>query len=748
MKKKKFTTSFDELIKNHYGGSGLYDARVTVRVEELFASYYGKSAVWRDRNTPPAVVLSLSCDDGETLAQHPEGKRFEEYVAQHSIANAEFEEYVVEGDALSRQSSIDATAGVLPAEEVSAVQEYQVDVLQPLKEAAVPDSRTAMNASPSEAAFPPGGDGSERQAVAAQLPPSNQETSRAEAMDNEFMADMQAILSGQKVYDPVAGKTTEKDKLGRPQSISSQNDGNDVPAPESKNSQAIFDRIAQSMQYANAYDLGTVELEKRFSDFDKIFEIQQKAAEEKKSKNRQTPATHSSPGAAVDSADFIQDLDAIRKQGSARGAPLEIPIMSSSTAASTLSAAQSAPNEYSHPFYDTGEHVLTGGDLYKDRLRVGKAPGVLFSYGQIIAMADLYESVGQMMGAEVSELTRIKTLIARSTSYYETHKTDRSLDVSDEEWNVATRERYLDLAEENYEHFSPNLLFKNGRFAEAANKHGNNKSAWEQHHKRAIEEAQKMFAAQQQAQSSLFLEWPLIINAFGDHFLTDAFSAGHVINKAATIEHFKVNFFNGKSLKPEGEAFFADVAKLAFKGEVRKKFSVLETTDYPVCAWGYCFKWHPNIDTENVFRKLLIKGAEEQTDSVGNLAVKALHDRLNQDGIEVFNNAGDGTWTLTGDSYLNAKNLDIIRKAVQQSMDNINDPSIFASNLNFGAYFSKVWNHVPQLTQASQKKVVQLTRDYTRPDSEVLKIAAADLISRSLDSLITKLKKQNKLKDA
>jgi hypothetical protein len=81
-------------------------------------------------------------------------------------------------------------------------------------------------------------------------------------------------------------------------------------------------------------------------------------------------------------------------------------------------------------------------------------------------------------------------------------------------------------------------------------------------------------------------------------------------------------------------------------------------------------------------------------------------------------------------------------------VDNINDPSIFASNLNFEAYFSKVWNHVPQLTPASQEKVMQLTRDYTRPDSEVLKIAAADLIGRKLKSLIQTLKKQHKLRDA
>jgi hypothetical protein len=185
------------------------------------------------------------------------------------------------------------------------------------------------------------------QVTVAPPPSANQETSRAEATDDDFIADMQSILTGQKVFDPLSKKTVEKDQLVRPPSNSSPNDGNDLPVPEAKNSQAIFDRIAQSMQYANAYDLGTVELENRFSDFDKIFEIQQKAVEEKKSKNRQPPAGDSSPGAKVDSADFIQDLDAIRKQHSALSAPSERPTVSSSTdvAAVDVAADTSTPSE-------------------------------------------------------------------------------------------------------------------------------------------------------------------------------------------------------------------------------------------------------------------------------------------------------------------------------------------------------------------------------------------------------------------
>jgi hypothetical protein len=347
--KKKFTTSYEELITNYYGGSDQNEVGVAVRVEDLFANYYGRSAALRTEQTSsPAVVLSLSYDDCETLPQQVKGTNFEEYVVQQSTVDQQFEEYVVQGEGLSQQSSVEAKTETSASEEVSAFQEYQVDVLQPLKETSVLDVKTAISAPPSEAAsLPAYTQRPQRETIAAQPSPSIQDTSQAQATDDEFMADMQAILSGQKVYDPLTGKTTEKDKLTRPQSSQAQNDPNDLPTPDAKNSQAIFDRIAQSMQYANAYDLGTVELEKRFSDFDRIFEIEQKVAEEKKAKNRQTPAGDSSPSATFDSADFIQDLDAIRKQRSAMSAPLEIPATSSSTVVGD-------PNAYSHPW--TGEH--------------------------------------------------------------------------------------------------------------------------------------------------------------------------------------------------------------------------------------------------------------------------------------------------------------------------------------------------------------------------------------------------------
>jgi hypothetical protein len=243
-------------------------------------------------------------------------------------------------------------------------------------------------------------------------------------------------------------------------------------------------------------------------------------------------------------------------------------------------------------------------------------------------------------------------------------------------------------------------------------------------------------------------EWALTVNAFGDHFLTDAFASGHLINKEVMIAYFKANFYNGSSLKPAATEFFKRVAEKAFVGDVAKKFSALETTDYPVCAWGWCVKWHPNINSASRFQTLLVKAAEQQPDKVANVAVKALHDKLNKDGIEVTNAAGDGTWTLTGDGYLNPKTLGIMKKAVQASVDNVLDRHVPAGIRDFTPYFDKVWRFVPTMTPASQTKFTSLVHEYTNPSSTVLSTAAAEIIRKQVDSLIKTLLSEGKLKPA
>jgi hypothetical protein len=235
----------------------------------------------------------------------------------------------------------------------------------------------------------------------------------------------------------------------------------------------------------------------------------------------------------------------------------------------------------------------------------------------------------------------------------------------------------------------------------------------------------------------------MIVNAFGDHFLTDAFASGHLINKDAVANYFKHNFLSGGRLTDPANAFFDRVANQAFVGDVREKFSRLETSHWP--HWYVPF--HPNINSASRFATVLKTACEQRPDRVANLAVKAVHDYLNQHGVEVTNDAGDPPWRLTGDGHLTAQSTTIMKKAVQASVNNLRDPALRATS--DADCFARVWRFTPKLTAASRPSVVNLVHEYTNPASTQLSDAAAELIKREVDQLVDVLVNQeHKLRPA
>lgn len=739
--RQPLVASYEELLATRYGRPEKRLLREPDSVEELFANYYGKLPECRkSKHGASSVTLSLECDDGKKmLAQHK--KPFEAGDAWSPMLKpaAPDGSHPRIGPLVMPEAG---PAGAYQGAGIPEVKDSQVKVLPAAYE--TPSSSRKGRGREAVPAPLAADDSGARSVAASVVQVDEVNRSAITASEDDFLADMQSISAGQGVYDPVRQKTVPKTDLKEyPREPESPDDGNGRGAAASDRN-AIFERIAKSMQHAGAYDLGTVELGNRFSDFDRMEELQQKATAEKKSKAK--PAlTPSSPteDTKILNSEFIEDLDAIQKQAAAVAGALK----------PQVARETSVPTIYSEPLYDTGEHVLAGEDLYRDQLLVGKTPGVLFSYGQIIAMADLFGTVDDMMGEDPIVLAKLKRLIERSTAYYKGGKTDKRVDVSDEEWNNATDKRYLKLAEDNYEHFAPNFLFKNPKFTKAAYGYRNHKLKWEQYHERAIKEAQRMALDPAYANQSYVPSWALIINAFGDHFLTDAFAAGHVINKGEIVEHFKSVFYSGASLNAEGKRFFEKLAENAWaRGDVAKKFQKLETAQPHDAWWNNVLGWLPFTDGVNPDIKdakrfaLVLKGAaEKEPAKIANMAVKAVHDVLNREGIEVVNGAGAASWPLTGDGHLTDRTTEYMKQAVAQSAANITDPSILGSNIAFGNYFAKVWKYVPQLPPASQAKVKTLVTSYVHPSSAGLIEAAAELIIKEVDFLIEELIKEKAL---
>jgi hypothetical protein len=122
------------------------------------------------------------------------------------------------------------------------------------------------------------------------------------------------------------------------------------------------------------------------------------------------------------------------------------------------------------------------------------------TYGEVVAMAgDMYANFGALNRAPLREVINLIPLL-------------RSRSTTTTQFQVATGGRYLALAEKNVGHFSNVPVGQR------------NRDIWRENHLAAIQAAKT---------GNANLAWGL--NASGDHFLTDAFSGGHIRTPRAAL---------------------------------------------------------------------------------------------------------------------------------------------------------------------------------------------------------------------
>lgn len=103
-----------------------------------------------------------------------------------------------------------------------------------------------------------------------------------EISNDEFAEDIKAILQGQKVFDPDKKQTVKKGESPSNELLKQSGRKNAPPRSKpveedeelepSKNEHKIFEKIAQSMKYANSYDLGSIAMEKKFDQMESDLE--------------------------------------------------------------------------------------------------------------------------------------------------------------------------------------------------------------------------------------------------------------------------------------------------------------------------------------------------------------------------------------------------------------------------------------------------------------------------------------------
>ncbi|MCB8959859.1 MAG: hypothetical protein H6651_06075 [Ardenticatenales bacterium] len=317
--------------------------------------------------------------------------------------------------------------------------------------------------------------------------------------------------------------------------------------------------------------------------------------------------------------------------------------------------------------FDAKEHKKMG-DRGSGKKQVALAPDYVLSYGDVVAMAgDHFASIAQMRqfarkksGKESRgeiEYVREWKLKQRGRQY-------------DPEAKKAATERYYALAAKNRSHFvnpdekdadrtlgekATDYTLERGGAGEAIPIPANAVAGYHSNHVIAIREAVKAGAAGESIQNALAAD------AFASHFLTDAFSAGHVrVPRAAAQTYWNAKvplFFHNL------QGFMAE--KIA--EELRKTNAKASIDWFPDIKYKH-------LSEQMVYEKALAKIRKALSNmgrvDFGDLVGLALHDWDNVAGIEATSDGKDVS--LKGDGQAKKQDEEKLAiKAVARSVAEI-----------------------------------------------------------------------------
>jgi hypothetical protein len=358
--------------------------------------------------------------------------------------------------------------------------------------------------------------------------------------------------------------------------------------------------------------------------------------------------------------------------------------------------------------YEAGEHAQFGAKE-GEKEQIFDINGVKVPYGHMIALGDFYENFDQIKSAPKEELQQLVDLIDRDKKHFQGVRGVKA--ISNDEWQKATEGRkwhpmrpplYLDLAGKNEAHFAVA-----------------NKKEWLKYHSEAVHQSQKgnLTLAQE-------------TNAFGDHFLTDAFSAGHLFKKSRVVEEAKANLTDPKKFA----GLVADC--LLANPAAKATLSEYETSPAP---WS--LTWNP-INRDSLADIVEFIRAHKE-DKYYSMFARAVHDRLNRmaergkdTGVLVQN--FKTRWHLSGDETLNAKTREIAQAAVAQSRQNVQE-SFKNDKVDFDEIVDRVWDFVPRPVDEGEAAVKDAEKTLTDPTNPQTSAAVAEIAIDNLPMMISEL---------
>ena len=263
----------------------------------------------------------------------------------------------------------------------------------------------------------------------------------------------------------------------------------------------------------------------------------------------------------------------------------------------------------------SSEHTAIGDESYKafsyfrkttltsDKFNVS---GVDLTYGKLTAMADFFDKYAGMLSGKKKNLAELSRLVDLEGILGVEH-TSKSITMN-LLYQAATEGRYVRLALRNFDHFT----FPKGPEIKTPA----NVNIWKGYHKRAlnkVDKARKLNSKGKGGEAIKRLSEAMSVNAYGDHFISDAFASGHLITRRQLIywpskardihDHYNkygLEVVNKKNEKwfAWGDKYYADPKNAANKKRVidTVKSSIADV----IKLWKGTGKTAPPFDAEDM----------------------------------------------------------------------------------------------------------------------------------------------------
>jgi hypothetical protein len=348
--------------------------------------------------------------------------------------------------------------------------------------------------------------------------------------------------------------------------------------------------------------------------------------------------------------------------------------------------------------YLAGEHAKWGdhapGSMTVNlETSVGK---LQITSGELNALADLYASPEDLMKADWRELAELLKLVRREAA---------GRKVEEYEWDEKSGGRYTKLNLRNSPHFSPrntSIINPPGQASTGppsqastgppsqastgppsqASTGPDNRSMFLRYYNETIENAQSAYhqiGVFSEEYKQRCLDRAAVSAAFAEHFIMDAFSAGHLFNKDDFIA-VVTSRFDALLDSERGHLFDQVAGQVLADPAAKKTLAGYEPSD---SGWGFDWgSWgfigvRPNFNHQYAFKKLLehLYSDPDGRQAVFSALAKLVHDELSQRdaggglfGVEVVNDFDKKGWVLSGDTTLasSPKTQAMIDRALDQ----------------------------------------------------------------------------------